>query len=170
MNIDNELSLNDITNFLDESFIYPQVESFPTPNDIITLSKQIENLSLNVNTQGLKLKLEKMRRQKLGATLKRVKQDSIPLHRMVTQLQRDNDILREQFSASDNIHYRETARLRDFTYFCLSQLHQILVTLIPHVNISFDGHNELSQLICEMLRALRQIRLLNDFETAVSKL
>ena len=122
-----------ITNFLDEQFIYPQMEWFPAPNDIITLSKQIENLSLNVNTQGLKLELEKMRRPKLGATLKRVKQDSIPLHRMVTQLQRDNGILRKQFSASDNIHYSETARLRVFTYCCLSRLHQILVTLIPQV-------------------------------------
>ena len=117
MNINTELLLNDdITDLLKEPFPFNPMDSFPASDDIITLSKHVENLSLDVNTQSLKLKLEKMRRQKLGVTLKWVKHDSILVHRLVTQLQQDNDILKERFNASDNIHYSETARLRVFTY------------------------------------------------------
>ena len=41
---------------------------FPSPDDVLSLSKEIEHLSIEVNTQGLKTEIELLKRRHLGST------------------------------------------------------------------------------------------------------
>ena len=68
----------------------------PNNNELNVLTKEVEQLYVDINTQGLKVELEKLKRERLGTTFKRVRQETTPIHRIVTQLQRDCDIMREK--------------------------------------------------------------------------
>ena len=68
------------------------MDLFPTPYDVTTLSKQVEQLNIEVNTQNLKVEIEKLNRQKLGTTLKRIKKETIPIQRVLAQIRNDNHV------------------------------------------------------------------------------
>ena len=62
------MNLNgDINNLMNEPYL------FPSTDEVITLSKRIEQLNIDVNTQNLKIEVEKLKRQKLGSTLRQMK-------------------------------------------------------------------------------------------------
>ena len=55
-----------------------------------------------LNTQNLKVEMEKLKRQRLGTTLKRIRRETTPVQRILYQIQHDNATMREQFSAVNN--------------------------------------------------------------------
>jgi len=59
-----------------------QIDDLPTPvihPDITELSRRLDHLSLETNTQGLRIAVERAKRQRLQATIRQVKQDlSLP--------------------------------------------------------------------------------------------
>ena len=66
------LSNNDI-NLLIEPLPFFPADLFPSSDDVLALSKEVEQLSLDVNTRSLKIKVGKLKRQKLGNTLRQMK-------------------------------------------------------------------------------------------------
>ena len=139
----------------------------PSSEDVLAFTKQVEHLNLEVNTQGLKVEIGKLKRQRLRTTLKRVKQESIRTQRILLQLKNDNDSLKKQLSNSSNIHASEQARLRIMTHCCFSRLHQILISVIPYIQMSAGEHHAVSQLTYELLRAIQQIKSTADLESFV---
>ena len=55
---DNLLLNNEECPILTDTFQFNPLEIFQSPEDVLSLSKQIENLSLEINTQGLKVEIE----------------------------------------------------------------------------------------------------------------
>ena len=62
MNVNDETLLTDDNySLLTEMLPLNPMDLFPTPDDVTTLSKQIEPLNLEVNTQNLKVEIEKLK-------------------------------------------------------------------------------------------------------------
>ena len=73
MNSDSDLLITDAKiPVLNDSLIFDPMDLFPSSNDMLSLSKQVDQLNLDLNTQYFKIELEKLKRQKLRATLKHV--------------------------------------------------------------------------------------------------
>ena len=71
--------------FPDTILINPPDLTSPS-NEIISLTAEVERLNINIHTQSLCVDIEKVKRQKLRATLKRVKRDVISIHQVLTHL------------------------------------------------------------------------------------
>jgi len=154
----NELVNDDFDGLMNESLPFIPVDLFPSTDDMIILSNNIAQLTVDVNTQNLKIELEKLKRQKLGATIRRLKSDLLSLHQTVEQVQIDNKIIKEQLSALSNTMFSEMACMSARTHCCLSRLHQLLITVVPYITMPVETHHETSQLIYELLRAVQLLR------------
>jgi len=59
------------------------LDLFPSSDDISSLTKQIEYLNIEVNTQGLKTEVERLKRHRLGTKLKQMHQTTIPMQKIL---------------------------------------------------------------------------------------
>jgi len=65
----NDIALNhDDVEFLNEPLPFLPADLFPSTDDMLTLNKQIELLNLDMNTQSLKVEVEKLKRRKSNET------------------------------------------------------------------------------------------------------
>ena len=121
-------------------------ESFPSnppnitlpPDDINTLSKQVESLPIDLHTQALRIEVQKAKRQRLGSSLKRVKKEIItPLH-LVSQAYCDINLQRKDLQDLKIKYDNETVLLRSLTYRGIARLHQILFGVIPCAPMTSD--------------------------------
>ena len=99
---DNLLLNNEECPILADTFQFNPLDLFPSPDNVIFLSKQVEHLSLEINIQGLMVEIEKLRRRWFGTTLKQMRHETFPVRNMLTQLQHENATLKEQICASSN--------------------------------------------------------------------
>ena len=58
---------------LSESPQFSPLDLFPSSDDISSLTKQIEFLNIEVNTQGLKTEVDRLKRRRFGANLKQMR-------------------------------------------------------------------------------------------------
>ena len=110
---------------LDDSLNLNLTDLFPPAEDTLSLDKHIEQLSIDLNSQYLKIEIEKLKRQKLKATIKRVQQKSAPIPQVLAQLQNDNAVMREQLSSISNFFASDTARISLITHCCFNRFHQL---------------------------------------------
>jgi len=136
---------------------FDPLELFPSSEDINSLTKQIESLNIEVNTQGLKSEVERLKRQRLGINLKQVKQLTIPMRKTIAHLQQENNKLRMQIHASSETHHSERARSNMWIHSGMSRIHQILIGIIPRIPMTPSEHTEAAQLTYELLRIAQQI-------------
>jgi len=80
MNLNDIMLINDNDNFLNESLPFFPSNLFPSTDDVLALSKQLEQLNLDVNTQNLKIEVEKLKREKIGNSVRQIKIESASLH------------------------------------------------------------------------------------------
>ena len=57
-----------------------------------------------------------LKRRHLGTTLKQVCQETIPMRKMLAQVQNEKSTLKEQLNATSQIHYSEQERLSVLTH------------------------------------------------------
>ena len=106
--------------------------NFLTPfNEIISLIKQVESLSIDIHTQSLPIEVEWVKRQKLSSTLKRVKREIILSHHLLTQAQYDITMHCKELQDLKIKHEDEVARLRSLTYRGFFRLDKILIAVTP---------------------------------------
>ena len=68
MNVNDELLLNSERHLLTKMLPLNPTDLFPTQDDMMTLNERIEQLNIEINTQTLRVEIEKLKRQKLGTT------------------------------------------------------------------------------------------------------
>lgn len=79
MNENNKfLYYSDECPLLPELAPFDTVDLFPNNDEVMGLSKMVEQLNIEVNTQNLKVELEKLKHQRLGTTLKRIRRETTP--------------------------------------------------------------------------------------------
>ena len=77
------LSLDDMINDFNEIPLFPKMmpldppNLYLLPNEVASLSSQLERLSIDVHTQSLRVAFERAKRQKLGTMIRKIKRDVI---------------------------------------------------------------------------------------------
>ena len=84
---------------LNDLFQIDDLPTLVTHPDIAELNRKLDHLFLETNTQGLRIAVERAKRQRLQATIRQVKQDlSLPCPD-ITMLKNELDHLREHQNA-----------------------------------------------------------------------
>ena len=78
---DNLLINDDECPLLSEPLQFNPLELFPSSDDILSLTKQIEYLNIEVNNQGLKTEVERLKRRRLSTNLKQMRQTTMPIQK-----------------------------------------------------------------------------------------
>jgi len=154
----NEFNLNDLLNDFVSLFTEPL--SFST-EDLIQLIQLLEKLTVEVNTQNIRIELEALKRQRLRRLFKQVKAKVFTLNQTIAQQQTENAMLREQLATLNTTIFSELACLTQHTHCCLWRIHHLLIATIPRTEAE---HNDLSQQASELLRALQLIRTVVYYE------
>ena len=152
---------------LNDPLIFNPIDLFPSSDDVLSISRLVEQLSIDLNTQHLKIEVKKLKREKLRATIKHVKQESIPTQQMLDQIHSDNTINREQLGAISNTYASELAHLILVTHCCLSRFHQVLTSMIPRISMPFDEHEEVLELIFELLGPIHLFKSTSPISSVV---
>ena len=112
-----------------------RIDDFPTPiihPDLAEINRKLEQLTLETNTQGLRLAVERAKRQRLQASVRQVKHDlALPCPDLMAIRNELNQFREHQ----NTINYQldgENARTNTLSFRSLSRICQILATLIPY--------------------------------------
>jgi len=74
----------DLDNLINDSLpLFPEA-LLPSTEDIMLLSRKIDRLTIDVNTHNLRIELEKMKRCKLGSSLRQLKSEVLSLKQLIT--------------------------------------------------------------------------------------
>ena len=157
----------DLDELLNESHPISPVPISPSNDDIMNLSKRLDHLTIDMNTQNLTIELEKMKRCRLRRSYKQLKSEILSLRQTTTQLQADNDLLREQISTLSSTLFGEIACLTTRVHCCLGRIHQTLIAVVPHIGMPEGEHREIAQVLHEILRAVQLIRVVVQYESYV---
>ena len=157
----NEFNLNDLLNDFVSLFTEPL--SFST-EDLIQLIQLLEKLTVEVNTQNIRIELEALKRQRLRRLFKQVKAKVFTLNQTIAQQQTENAMLREQLATLNTTIISELACLTQRTHCCLGRIHHLLIVAIPRISMTKAEHNDLSQQASELLHALQLIRTVVYYE------
>jgi len=125
-----------------------------THPDIAALNYRLDHLSLETNTQALRIDVERAKLQKLRATVRQVKQNMLLPCPDIASLKYDIETMRGD---QNTINYQlegEIARMNVMKFRCLSRMHQILTFLLPHVMLPPANNYKLNQLLQELARTL----------------
>ena len=169
MNYNNiNLNLTDECPTLPDLILFENIDLIPSYHDIATLNDQITKLCIDLNTQSLWIEVEKTKRQKSNMILKRIRHEKKPPDHSLIVIRNEINVIMEQLGAVCNMYESELARIGLTTYRCFARLHQILIATIPRIPMPEAEHNDVSQLLHELLRNIEQLQSLYDHSLSTS--
>jgi len=130
----------------------------PTPDhpDIIAISRQLESLTIEGNTQSLQLKIERMKRRQLRSSLRSIEQavqrpcmDAASLRQELITSQESQNTVNFQFEG-------DMIAMRALTFRCLTRMYQMMTRFMPHLMLTPDDDFELTQLMQEIAQTFQQ--------------
>ena len=145
-----------ISNLLPKEMPQP----LPSYHDIKSISDRLEHLELVANTHSLQLKVERIKRQRLRASLKQYKRDAITPSADITSLQQTVTFNYEQQTTTNYQLGGELDKLSTLTFRCLSRTQQLMSNIIPRVASSPDDYNLMMQQLDEIGRTIQQFRVI----------
>jgi len=127
----------------------------PTPHPEMTdLTHQFEALNIESNTHGLRIEIERTKRQRLQATVKKLKNELHAACADITTVRDEINQLREQQNAVNFQLSNENIRTNTLAFRSLSRIGQIL-TLGPLNNQPVENYSELEILLQELHSTVR---------------
>ena len=146
--------INDLLNdpMLPEPVLFPQ-------NDLVFINQRLEQLTIDVNTQNIKLELETLKRRRLRRSLNQVKNDITSLSQLLAYQSQEQAVLRSQIEILSESINRELACLTQRTHCCIGRIHHLLIATVPRIFMTQAEHNDIAQQAAELLRALQLIRV-----------
>ena len=117
----------------------------------------MDQISIDLNTQQLRNKLEKCKRQRLSTTIQNIEREIATLSSTVNQTQANIVNLNKQIESLITARNGDLAQLTTVTYRCFSRMHNVLITLIPYIIMPTRTHEDLAQLAHELLRTIYQL-------------
>jgi len=144
-----------------DDFLTPNVASADKdlismlPAEIKALNDRVERLEIALNTQTLRLELERSKRQKLALTLKHRRQETpVPQLEALQQLIDTNQVYQEA------VNYQiggSIDRLGTVMFRCLSRAQQLLSFAFPCIPITPSDQPDVASLLEEIGRTLQQL-------------
>jgi len=149
-----DFDLNELLNdpMLPEPVLYPQ-------NDLVFINQRLEQLSVEVNTQNIKLELETLKRRRLRRSMNQIKNEITALSQLLAHQSQEQAILRNQIVTLSESISSELACLTQRTHCCIGRIHHLLIAAVPRIYMSEAEHNDIAQQAAELLRALQLIRV-----------
>ena len=136
----------------------PDWHIFPY-SEIASISTQTEKLHIDVHTQSLRIKVERVKRQKWRSTLKLLKRDAISPSHILAQTRHEIAILQDQLKTLRTIYESEIAWIETVSNRCFPRIYyKLFISIAPYVFMPAVEHNEVSQLIYEFLRTTQQLK------------
>ena len=122
--------------------------------ELTDLTHKFESLNIDSNTHGLRIEIERTKRQRLQATVKKLRHEFHTVCADVTALREEISQLRDQQNAVNFQLNNENIRTNTLAFRCLSRIGQIL-TLGPLNAQPVDNYNELEVLLQELHSTIR---------------
>jgi len=142
--------------FAEELFRLDDLLPMPEHPDIIAITRQLENLSVENNTQSLQLKIERMKRRQLRSSLRSMEQALLRPCSDATSLRHELSASQEHQNAINFQFEGDITSLRALTFRCLTRMHQMISRFLPHVRIPADDDFELAQMLQEIAQTFQQ--------------
>ena len=130
----------------------------PMPNEMIALNKQLDKFSIDINTQSLRIGIERAKRRKLGSVLKRVRKELVSLNHSSDQVPSNITNLHRRISDLQQEYDHKIAQLSTVAYQSLTRVHHLLTTFTPCIPMTIEIHEKVSQLSYELYRTSEQLK------------
>jgi len=129
----------------------------PVPHlDILELKRKLDLMTIDINTQGLRLEVERSKRQRLQATVRQLRRDLIH-PRPDIQILRDELTQLREYQNSVNFQLdNDNARTNTLSFRSLSRIGQILTTFIPSNLPPSEISIEIEVLLQELHNTIKQ--------------
>ena len=119
--------------FSDELFQIGDLLPIPEHPDIIAISRQLENLTIENNTQSLQIKIERMKRRQLRSSLRSIEQALLRPCPDVASLKHELIATQEHQNAINYQFEGDVTSIKAMTFRCFTRMHQMISRLLPHV-------------------------------------
>jgi len=142
--------------FSDDLFRIDDLIPMPEHPDIVAISRQLESLTIENNTQALQIKIERMKRRQLRSSLRSMEQvlirpcsDAASLKQELIATQENQNAINYQFEG-------DMTTLRALMFRCLTRMHQMMSRFLPHIALPPDDDFELAQMSQEIAQTFHQ--------------
>jgi len=131
--------------------------TIPTPHpDIAELNRKIESLTVDINTQGLRLEIERTKRQRLQSTVRQMKREStVPCPDSIGLRNELTKFIDQQTSINYQLD-NENVKTNTLAFRSLSRVCQMLAAMIPEVTVSRELRPEMKVLLQELSLTVQQ--------------
>ena len=138
----------------------PEITSLK--NEIADINARLEKITIDSNTQSLRVDVERVKRRKLQTSLKQVRNkmsnpcpDIAVLKQQMNEQQHYQNTINFQF-------YGELTCMSSIIFRCFARTHEMIAYILPYVMLPPDNHNELSQMLTELTQTIRQFHTYNE--------
>ena len=123
--------------------------------DIVGIERKLDNMTIDTNTQGLRIEIERVKRQRLQASLRQVKRDLTLMNSEINGLKSE---LRNFHEIQDSINYQldgEDTRTNTLAFRCMTRMNEVLSALVSCVILSPETRSEVKTLIQELTTTIQ---------------
>ena len=111
--------------------------------DLLKFKFTIREAVYRLNTWSLRIELERVKRQKMRTTMKRIKREIISPRHLITQLRHDASVLHENQTSMQRFYEGEVIRLSIISLRFFLRIHQILISIVHYTSMPTNNHTEL---------------------------
>jgi len=165
MNYDNLINLTSdpiLPDLVPEEPIYDEIFKIddllmPVPHpDIAELNRRIELLTVEINTQGLRLEIERTKRQRLQSSVRQMKRElTVPCPSLVG-LRNELIQFKDQQTAINYQLDGENVKTNTLAFRSISRICQLLAAIIPGAIVSPESSPEMKILLQELSLTVQQ--------------
>ena len=120
------------------------------PPDAIELGRKLDGLTITSNTQGLRIEIEKAKRQRLQASVRQARRDLAALNSEIIELRSEMKQMKETQNAVNYQLDGENARTNTLAFRSLARISEILTTLVTVVPLPSEPNLEVKILLQEL--------------------
>jgi len=143
---------------IEDIFQIDDLLATPDHPDLIAITRQLESLTIEGNTQSLQLKIERMKRRQLRSSLRSVEQmlshpcpDATSLKQELIATQEYQNAINFQFEG-------DITSLRAMMFRCLTRMHQMMNRMMSHMALHPDDNYELTHMSQEIAQTFQQFQ------------
>jgi len=143
---------------IEDIFQIDDLLATPDHPDLIAITRQLESLTIEGNTQSLQLKIERMKRRQLRSSLRSVEQmlshpcpDATSLKQELIATQEYQNAINFQFEG-------DITSLRAMMFRCLTRMHQMMNRMMSHMALHPDDNYELTHMSQEIAQTFQHFQ------------
>ena len=140
---------------LDQMFPLDDLMMFPSQPEITDLSRKFDSLTVDTNTHGLRIQIERSKRQRLQTTVRQLRHDLATANADITILKNEITQLREHQNSINFQLDSENARTNTLSFRSLSRIGQILTLDLNRTQLA-ENDPEMATLLHELNHTIRQ--------------